>query len=373
MKLRLPALRPSEPEKERPPLIGLAGADLAASRAPLAALGHLHRLGRIRLAGLWDPVKARREAAGEFLQLPPGSRFSELEDLLAFEGPGREGKPDALLVLGPVESRPETLRRALSGKAHVLADAPLAPTAPEALSLADAAAAAGVHLGVLHIGRYRALHAEALAAVRRRALGEILFVRLERPRPDGRGPAAGQDALLMELYPDLYLARAWANSPVTSIFARVEIRRSAGRETTLALLHLQHAGEGVSTVRRAETIGPSAEACEIHGTEGSLRIDRGENAWLLCRREGEEKETTWRRNAAGPETLRGGGTMEELAPETDARPYARALDDAFASFTRGLPPPVDGREAWLNLRAMDAARESARTGEVVRVDIPFPR
>jgi predicted dehydrogenase len=65
--------------------------------------------------------------------------------------------------------------------------------------------------------------------------------------------------------------------------------------------------------------------------------------------------------------------MDELAPETEARPYARALDDAFTSIAKGLPPPVDGREAWLNLCAIDAIRESAQTGEIIQVDISFPR
>ncbi|MFQ5915278.1 MAG: Gfo/Idh/MocA family protein [Nitrospinota bacterium] len=373
MKLKLPESLRSEPREEIPPLVAVAGADVSTAKAALTALNCLNSLGRIRLAGLWDSVKARREAASDLLGIPAESRFPDLEALLDAAAPNRRKGPDALLVMGPLATRTETIRKALANKIHVLCGAPLAQTSAEAESLVDAAAAAGVHLGALHIGRYQAIHSEALWAVRQRNLGEILFVRIERPRPRDPKTEATVGELLTDLYPDAYLARAWANSPVTSIYAREESHRSRNRPVSLSLLHLQHAGGGRSVLHQTDTVGPSLEVCEIHGAEGSIRLDRRENTWSICRGKEGAGGVLWERKEPGPEMLRGGVSLEALASETGARPYARALDDAFASFARGLPPPIDGREAWLNLRVMDAARESARTGEVVRVDIPFPR
>ncbi len=373
MKLKIPGLSRSEPAEAPPPAIGVAGTDSPTEGVILPALNHLQNLGRVRLAGLWEPVPARREAAGDALGIPSENRFSELEELLLAGGSsGRKG-PEALLVAGPLEGRFETIQKALIKNTHVLSDAPLAPTAAEAESLVEAAASAGAHVGVIHGGRYCAINAEALGAVRQRKIGEIFFVRIERPRPKNRSQDATPDELLSELYPDIYLARAWADSPVTSVYARAESRRSRKGAGGLALLNFQHAGGGSSTLHLTDTVGPLSEAYEIHGEEGSIRLDSNENAWFLCRREEGADGARWERNLPRPVTLHGGATMEGPVPETAVQHYARALDDAFASFARGLPAPVDGREAWLNLRVLDTARESARTGEVIRVDIPIPR
>ncbi len=379
MKLKIADRVRGESADKPPPVIGVAGragATGPAGAVLLSALNALRDLGRIRLAGLWEPEEVNRGSAGsagDSLRLPPENRFDDLEGLLRREGPGPGKGLAALLVTGTFESRNETIRRALERKDHVLAEPPLAGTAAEAESLIDAGSAAGVHLGVLHSARYDALYAEALWAVRERRIGEVLFVRTERPGPDTLDADATTTPLPSGLYEDIYLTRAWASSPLKSVYARTgSLRRNRGG-VGFTVLHFQHAGGGDSILGRMNTVGAPSEVCEIHGTGGTIRIHRADRAWFLCKRTDGPDGDPWERNEPGEEKLRGGVTLEALSPETGARACARALDDAFASFARGVPPPVDGREAWLNLRALDAARESARTGEVVRVNIPFPR
>jgi predicted dehydrogenase len=365
VKLKLPKLPRPGPADDAPPVIGIAG---QAGPILLSALKGLADLRRIRLAGLWAPPGMNRGPAADSLHLPPEARFDDPEGLL------RQERLTALLVTGAFEGRTETIRKTLERKVHVLTEPPLAGTAAEAESLIDAAAAAGVHLGAIHSARYDALYAEPLWAVREGRIGEVLFVRTEGPGSDALVPDDGATRFSAELYEDIYLARAWAGAPVTSVYARTERRKHRRSEAGFTVLHLAHAGGGASVVGRMNTAGAPSEVREIHGTDGAIRIHRAERAWSLRKRtEGGAEAGPWARNDPGEETLRGGATPEGVPAGTGARPRARALDDAFASFARGLPPPVDGREAWLNLRVLDAARESARTGEAVRVEIPFPR
>ena len=368
MKLKLPKLPRPKRADEPPPVIGVAG---QAGPVLLSALKGLADLGRIRLAGLWAPPGVNRGPAADSLRLPPEDRFDDPEGLL------RRERLTALLVTGAFEDRTEIIRKTVERKVHVLTEPPLAGTAAEAESLIDAAAAAGVHLGTIHSARYDALYAEPLWAVREGRIGEVLFVRTEGPGPDALDPDDGATRFSAELYEDIYLTRAWASAPVTSVYARTGRRKRRRSEAGFTVLHLGHAGGGASVLGRMNTAGAPSEVREIHGTDGAIRIHRAERAWSLRKRTegggGGGEAGPWARNDPGEETLRDGATPEGIPAGTGARPRARALDDAFASFARGLPPPVDGREAWLNLRALDAARESARTGEVVRVEIPFPR
>ncbi len=366
MKLKLPKLPRPERADEAPPLIGVAG---QSGPVLLSALKGLADLGRIRIAGLWAPPGVTCEPAADSLHLPPENRFDDLEALL------RRERLTALLVTGAFEDRTETIRKTVERKVHVLAEPPLAGTAAEAESLIDAAAAAGVHLGAIHSARYDALYAEPLGAVREGRIGEVLFVRTEGPGPDALDADDGAAPFSAQLYEDIYLTRAWASAPVTSVYARTECRKRRRSEAGFTVLHLGHAGGGASVLGRINTAGAPSEVREIHGTDGAIRIHRAERAWSLRKRTegGEDEAGAWTRNDPGEETLRDGAAPEGIPAGTGARPSARALDDAFTSFARGLPPPVDGREAWLNLRALDAVRESARTGEVVRVEISFPR
>ena len=366
MKLKLPKLPRPERADEAPPLIGVAG---QTGPVLLSALKGLADLGRIRIAGLWAPPGVTCGPAADSLRLPPENRFDDLEALL------RRERLTALLVTGTFEDRTETIRKTVERKVHVLAEPPLAGTAAEAESLIDAAAAAGVHLGAIHSARYDALYAEPLGAVREGRIGEVLFVRTEGPGPDALDADDGAAPFSAQLYEDIYLTRAWASAPVTSVYAHTERRKRRRSEAGFTVLHLGHAGGGASVLGRINTAGAPSEVREIHGTDGAIRIHRAERAWSLRKRTegGEDEAGAWTRNDPGEETLRDGAAPEGIPAGTGARPSARALDDAFTSFARGVPPPVDGREAWLNLRALDAARESARTGEVVRVEISFPR
>lgn len=356
-----------------PPSIGVAGASGPMEPDLIDALSHLQQLGRIDLAGWWDPRQARRRESSGSLPIPPEAVFSDLEEFLAAKISPSEKTFDAIFVTGEFEQRSECIQRALSLKFHVLTDPPLAANAAEGAALIECASAAGVHLGVLHKERYRGVYAEPLGVVRAGLLGEILFVRLERPREQDEPYLADRNNPLTTLYGDLYLVRACASSPVTSIHARAEERRNRDGRVAYHLVQLHHAGGGNSTIQRLEAVRPPDEGIEVHGTKGSLRIHRPDNVWLHWEGEAERSGTEGTRKEPGPEILRGGQTLEALSSDSNARPFARALDDAFASFQRDLPPPVDGREAWHNLKALDAAQESVRTGEVVRVEIPFPR
>ena len=355
-----------------PPHIGVVGKESIDS-ALTAALGHLHQLGRIQLAGIWKQGESDRMNLNASLPTPPIPTFSNLDVLLANSKSVAGKKLDAILILGNSDWQSECIRKALSLKFHVLTKSPLAENSSEGAALIESASSAGAHLGVLHPERYRAIYAEPLGTIRTGSLGEILSVRFDRPYNKGELNFFDEKKLSATLYDDLYLARACAFSPVTSIQARIEEHKNPKNHVTSQQVQLHHAGGGSSIIQRIGSYSSSDEKIEVHGTKGSLRICPAENVWFNWEGNTTQSETRGKRMEPNTETLRGGETLKILSKDSNVRSLARALDDTFASFQRGLPSPVDSREAWHNLKALDAAKESIRTGEIVRMEIPFPR
>lgn len=337
------------------------------------ALSHLHQLGRIQLAGNRDQEKSSHLDLDNSLPNHSIPKFSNLGDLLANNKSAAGKKLDAILILGNSKWRYECIRKALALKFHVLTKPPLAENSSEGATLIETASSTGMHLGVLHQERYRAIYAEPLGAIRTGDLGEILSVRFDRPYNKDKINSSDKTNLPITLYDDLYLARACAFSPVTSVQARTEEHKNRGNHVTSQLVQLHHADGGSSIIQHMDSISSHNEKVEVHGTKGSLRICPTENFWSNWKFDTTQSEATEKRMEPNSETLRGGETLGILSMDSNARSLARALDDAFASFQRGIPSPVDSREAWHNLKALDAAKESIRTGEIVRADIPFPR
>ena len=75
---------------------------------------------------------------------------------------------------------------------------------------------------------------------------------------------------------------------------------------------------------------------------------------------GEDPRERWGRLAVG-------GELQEI--ETDAGAYERFYEGVVRSLTTGTPPPVDPSDSVYGLEVLEAARVSARTGEVVRLGV----
>jgi predicted dehydrogenase len=155
--------------------------------------------------------------------------------------------------------------------------------------------------------------------------------------------------------------------PVTTVAAQT--RGGDGTELDLRI-QLRHESGVVSELSGSWKQTVPAPRFRVTGTRGTFVLDSpmdvqeetllaGGTPAAAGAAWGAEPPSRW-----GSITL-GGGPVLRVPTENGRWPDYYA---AFAAAVRGLGPvPVDPWDAWLTCRVVDAARESARTGETVRL------
>ena len=299
---------------------------------------------RTELVGLWrrDAAAGARNAA----ELGIPHSFASREELCA------SPEVDAVFITSPdAMHREDTLLALAHGKA-VLCEKPLAMNANEAKEMESAAGRAGVLFGVAQNFRWNRSLEWMRERVAAGTIGEVQMAHAEFSYPAQTAPrkwitdptlatggpigdvgvhcldavrfAIGQDPLTVET-----LAQKDALSGAVEAWASMQFGMSGGAFLTVA------------TSARASY----RTLVEITGSEGTLVA---ESALTV------DRPVEVRR-------LRGGETAEQ-ATVSNADGYARMLDAFAAAMAGGEAFRASGADGVLNMRAIDAAYRSWRSG-----------
>lgn len=306
-------------------------------------------------------TRRRAQVAADYPGLPV---FDRLQDLLAFG-------VDAVTITTPPQTRRDLVRQALDGGVHVVADKPFAPTANDARELARKAREAGRLLAVYHNRRWDGDVRTVRDVIDSGKLGDLWSIesRFELDEPDtlDAGPQGG---LLRDLGTHLVDQMIWLLGPVSQVYAELDYVDLGGGRTdagfSISLVH--HCG-----VRSRVTAGKLNHNIEkswrIYGSAGSYiatGTDVQTQAILAGRRPLFEAMQWGFEDSAHWGTLRTAHGVESV-------PSARgAYQDFYTAFAAAIdgrgPLPVSAEDGVRLLEVLDAARLSAATGQVIRLD-----
>ena len=310
---------------------------------------HAHNVARhprATLRGVTDPDAA----AAARLAAECGSRALALDDAFA---------ADAVLIASPTPTHADYIEHAARAGRAVFCEKPVDLSAARVSACLAMVAAAGTPLMVGFNRRFD----PSFAALRRRLHGgeigaaELLTITSRDPSPPPASYAAQSGGLFRDMMiHDLDMARFLLNEDPVEVYAAgsalVDPAIGAAGDVDTAAVVLRTAGGclcQISNSRRA-TYGYD-QRVEVHGALGLLRA-------------GNRTQTTV--ESAGT----GGFTTDPALPfflQRYADAYRAELDAFIAAVLDGAPVSPNGEDGLRALELADAATQSMRTGQPVRL------
>jgi predicted dehydrogenase len=259
-----------------------------------------------------------------------------------------------------------TVKAAEKGK-HVLCEKPIACSAPEAQEMSEACRVNGVLLMEAFAQRFHPQYQRVVKLIRGGRIGRILRInaamsRSVYPAEDIRmNPSLGGGALMDLGCYCINTARYLIGSEPISVFATQEIGASGVDERTTATLYFP-GGEVLQFDTNLYMEEKYYEqGCTVTGEKGSVSI-RQPFSQVELLRFGQMKEA----ELIISDHLIGGGRAETV--RTEAVHQYRLEQEFFGDNILsggGMEPP--GEDGVANMRVIDAAVRSARTGSPVKL------
>lgn len=272
---------------------------------------------------------------------------------------------------------------ALRAGMHVVLDKPLVPTAADAIELGELAAANDRLLIPFQNRRWDSDFLTARAVAASGDIGTLhrFESRMERMRMSLTGAwrestdPSDMGGALYDLGPHVIDQALLLMGPVQSVFASSRSVRADGAMDDDNTIVLNHESGAVSLLV-ASLIGPfAAPRFTLFGTRGGLRIDSGDTqevalvAGLLP-----EPGVEWGREPAGTDAVLRTYAAGNKATDTAVPLSLGEWPVFYAAVERAIrgagEAPVLIEDVIADLRVLDAARESARSGALVRLDPP---
>ncbi|WP_433056605.1 Gfo/Idh/MocA family protein [Dactylosporangium sp. CS-033363] len=344
--------------------VGLVGYGLAGSafHAPL-----ISTTPGLSLAAIVTSDPERRKSAGE--RYPDARLVERADDLWT------AGDLDAVVVASPNRTHAPLARAALEAGLSVVVDKPLTPTSAEGAELAALAAERNLVLTVYQNRRWDGDFLTARKLVAAGELGKVL--RLEsrfdrwRPVPKGGWRESGDPAeaggLLFDLGSHLVDQALQLLGPATEVYAEVHTRRAGLTVDDDTFVALRHEGDARSHLWMSALAAKAAPRLRLLGDRGAYTkfgLDVQEDALRAGRL---PTEAGWGRE---PESaygvLTGYDGVDRTVP-TEAGRYQDFYAGFAAALRDGGPAPVDPADAIAALKVLEAARQSAERGEVVKL------
>jgi predicted dehydrogenase len=259
---------------------------------------------------------------------------------------------------------------------HVVVDKPLAGTAREAQVLLDLAQAQDRQLHVFQNRRWDSEILTAQRAIRDGLVGtpHRLESRFERWRPTPKGgwreegPADDLPGLLYDLGAHLVDQALHLLGPVDRVFASVRRVRPGSTADDDTQVFLQHVSGAVSILSVSAASAFTGPRLRLLGTGGGLWIDTLDTQEDALRSGRVPGDSDWGVEADDAWVVTDTAAPRSLARERGDWPaYYRGV---AASLRGEGAPPVNPRDVVENLRVIEAAHESGRSGAAVVLDPP---
>lgn len=358
---------PGEKEFFPPPnlRVGVIGCGRVATSFHLPAYLALPDL--CQLAAVADPVGAQLETAGEAFGLSRADRHRDANELLQ--------RPDIDVVdlCTPPRLRAEYIVRAAESGKHILAEKPLAATPREARRAVDAAASAGVTIGMMHNYLFMPELVRTQGIVRSGELGTIRAVTvnfLGVPDWTGSGKAEFDLAwrhnleagggVLTDMLHAVYVAEALLDTHFSSASAYVASSVTDAQVEDIALCRFE-AADRAALVNVGWGVGPGG--VNVIGSRKRLAIEYehgGTPPWSRF-----ERMTIADLDGTIVEPLSRG--MERVDLQTTA--VRAVVQDFLGAVRSGREPRATGEDGLRILEAILAAYQSASVGSVIRLPL----
>jgi predicted dehydrogenase len=280
---------------------------------------------------------------------------------------------DLVVVSTPNSSHVPLGLQAIESGLSVVIDKPLAATADDGRTLANAAAERGLMISVFQNRRWDADFLTLRRLVEQGTLGPIhrFESRYERWRPTPkedawreRGAPEEAGGLLFDLGSHIADQAMQLFGKPTHVYAEVDRRRPSVEvddDVFVALSHRDGVRSHLWASVLAATPGPRFRVLGLQGGFEKYGMDVQEDALAAG---GIPTDDGWGREPAEQwGRLSKGDTVEVVESEPGA--YQRYYAGVAEALRSGGPPPVDVQDSIAVLEVLEAARESARTGEVV--------
>lgn len=304
-----------------------------------------HAAGNSELVAVISGDESKRAKLSEQYALELADDYDALERVL------EAGKIDAVYIATPNTLHAELAKRAAACHVHVLCEKPLAPSVAECEALATACEENGVKLMVAYRLHFEEATLRTLELVRSGKIGQArifdsVFTHVVRPS-DIRTKEELAGGALYDL--GVYCVNAARNlfeAEPTSVFATL-LEKDGVDDTTAVILRFPNGEIGQFTVSNSVS---SVSSYRISGTLGDVRLEPaydysvGLTQYLTI----DEKTTTVTFEK-----------RDQFAPEISY--FSRCiLEDTV--------PEPSAEEAIDDLRVIEAAFHSARTGSVVELE-----
>jgi predicted dehydrogenase len=329
--------------------------NVPASPAPGAVgLIGLGEIGQVHAAAVRASRSARLVAVADTARelLPP------------FEAQGVRGYPDAaglvaddqvgtVFVCLPHHLHFPVALEAIQAGKNVLVEKPLTTTVEEGQRLVEAAADAGVALGVSHNQLFYAPHAEAKRLIDTGAIGTPVLIRLRlgmgprfggwRDSPDLAGGGLLADAGVHRLYLALHFF-----GPVRAVRAILDTPGQQGETFAVVILEFRSGALGVIEANQNGPRGTFDDDIEITGSDATLRLAGLESRYVGYRTDpplSMFRDGRWREVPVQPDDWR-------ASVQASVTAYLDAV-------TAGRQPPVTGAAALETVRLLQRIYDTA--------------
>ncbi|MGW7041653.1 Gfo/Idh/MocA family protein [Streptomyces avermitilis] len=292
----------------------------------------------------------------------------------------RADELDLVVIASPNKTHVPIATAALKAGLPVVVDKPIAGTAAEARELAALADERGLLLSVFQNRRWDNDFLTLRKLLDEGELGDAwrFESRFERwrPQPKGGWRESGDPAeiggLLYDLGSHLVDQALALFGPAASVYAESDIRRPGAEtddDTFIAVTHTSGVRSHLYASATAAQLGPRFRVLGSQAGYVKYGLDPQEAALREGNRPtgdgdwGVEPESLWGRLGAGESPLSGGGTPVPTLPGA----YPAFYDAVAKALREDGPNPVTAYEAADALDVLEAARRSARDGEIVIV------
>ncbi|MFM2476193.1 Gfo/Idh/MocA family oxidoreductase [Celerinatantimonas sp. MCCC 1A17872] len=290
--------------------------------------------------------------------------YSSLAEMTASES------LDAVTISTPPHTRRELVLEAIGAGLHVVADKPFAPNAEVGREMANAAKEKGVLLGAFHNRRWDSDVQTLRQVLAQNKLGKIwrMHSRLDCDDPLSleAGPNGG---LLRDLGSHVVDQAYYLLGPVSAVYAHLdEIEMTQGPTNASFVLTLTHASGATSYVSASKINRIAAKEFIVYGEKGSYyssATDVQAEALFAGKRPIDDPQGWGYEQPSHLPVLR---TQE--GEQTVASVPGR-YHDYYSQFAKAVTGegdlPVSAEQAIEILKILDAAIESARLNQVVKI------
>lgn len=330
----------------RPVRIALIGAGVFVRKAHAPSLLELGDA--VQIAAVCSRTRRSAETVAESIPYDVDI-YTDIGALLA------DRSIEAVDIVLPIKMLPEVVTQALAAGKHVFSEKPIAPTVAEAKALIAASLSYGDQVWMVGENwRYEEAFQTAARAVQAGRIGQPMFCDLSLQLPI-KADVMGSTWRNSGEVPGGYLLDGGVHhvaglrvllGEIDSVCALTTAHREdlPPADTMGAALRFANGVVGTYTITYAVGSRQGTDAVHIGGSEGSMRVSRGE---LVLERDGESERQTFNVLIS---------VREELA--------------AFVAAVRdGSPHRNSPQEALQDLAVVEAMLESARRGAEQKVEL----